>query len=200
MKNQVSEALWNIRAAMLLFFIDVNILGFDIIPDFVGWICMLGAITILEEVSPGIVRIRTFGKVLLWYEMAMVVLYYISDRVPFYEEAIPFVSLFILCIRMYFIYIILTAAGDAAARMGGEAETLRKLGRDRNGILVVELVLYPATAIQGTEQIGGWIWLPFAAYFLFYISCILRLTFLMEEIAAWEKRQEEAVLEPKEQN
>ncbi|WP_337552182.1 hypothetical protein [Anaerotignum faecicola] len=42
-ERKTSEALGNIRTAMLLFLIDIYILGFDIIPDFVGWMSMLGA-------------------------------------------------------------------------------------------------------------------------------------------------------------
>ena len=32
---------------MLFFLIDIYILGFDIIPDFVGWMSMLGAVELL---------------------------------------------------------------------------------------------------------------------------------------------------------
>ena len=42
-ERKTSEALGNIRTAMLFFLIDIYILGFDIVPDFVGWMSMLGA-------------------------------------------------------------------------------------------------------------------------------------------------------------
>ena len=43
-ERKTSEAIGNIRTAMLLFLIDIHILGFDIIPEFVGWMSMLGAV------------------------------------------------------------------------------------------------------------------------------------------------------------
>lgn len=198
MKNKTSEAVGNIRVAMLVFLIDVNILGFDIIPDFFGWMCLLGAIDILEGTVPSIERIRGFGKVLLWYEIAMVVLNYTGDRIPFYNAVSPYMAIFILCIRMYFMYIILTAIADAGAEQGGEADTLKGIRRSRNRVLLAELAVYLAAAIEGTEKIGGWIWVPFVLYFLFYIGCILQLSCLKEEVESWEKGQlerEEAVTE-----
>lgn len=77
-ERKTSEAIGNIRTAMLLFLIDIHILGFDIIPDFVGWMSMLGAVELLTGKVKGIERIRTFGRVMLGYELAMVVLNYIG--------------------------------------------------------------------------------------------------------------------------
>ena len=68
---------------MLLFLIDIHILGFDIVPDFVGWMSMLGAVDILKGKVKGIERIRTFGQVMLGYDLAMVVLNYIGGMLPF---------------------------------------------------------------------------------------------------------------------
>lgn len=92
---------------MLLFLIDIYILGFDIIPDFVGWMSMLGAVAMLTGKVKGIERIRTFGQVMLGYELAMVVLNYVGGMLPFYDLIMGYVGIFILCIRMYFMYIIL---------------------------------------------------------------------------------------------
>lgn len=195
MKNKTSEAVGNIRAAMLVFLIDVNILGLDIIFDFFGWMCLLGAIDILEGTVPSIERIRGFGKVLLWYEIAMVVLNYTGDRIPLYNAVSPYVAIFILCIRMYFMYIILTAIADAGAEQGGEADTLKGIHRSRNRVLLAELAVYFAAAIEGTENIGGWILIPFVLYFLFYIGCILQLSCLKEEVENWEKGQLETAEE-----
>ena len=195
MKNKTSEAVGNIRAAMLVFLIDVNILGLDIIFDFFGWRCLLGAIDILEGTVPGIERIWGFGKVLLWYEIAMVVLNYTGDRIPLYNAVSPYVAIFILCIRMYFMYIILTAIADAGAEQGGEADTLKGIRRSRNRVLLAELAVYFAAAIEGTENIGGWILIPFVLYFLFYIGCILQLSCLKEEVENWEKGQLETAEE-----
>lgn len=195
MKNKTSEAVGNIRAAMLVFLIDVNILGLDIIFDFFGWMCLLGAIDILEGTVPSIERIRGFGKVLLWYEIAMVVLNYTGDRIPLYNAVSPYVAIFILCIRMYFMYIILTAIADAGAEQGGEADTLKGIRRSRNRVLLAELAVYFAAAIEGTENIGGWILIPFVLYFLFYIGCILQLSCLKEEVENWEKGQLETAEE-----
>lgn len=64
-KEKTSEAIWNVRAAMLIFLIDINILGLDIIFDFFGWMCLLGTVDILEGTVPSIERIRGFGKILL---------------------------------------------------------------------------------------------------------------------------------------
>ncbi|MGN0133847.1 MAG: hypothetical protein ACI4AO_03905 [Anaerotignum sp.] len=198
MKNKTSEVVGNIRTAMLVFLIDVNILGLDIIFDFFGWMCLLGAIDILEGTVPSIERIRGFGKVLLWYEIAMVVLHYIGNSIPFYNTISPYMAIFILCIRMYFMYIILTAIADAGAERGGEADTLKKVRRSRNCVLLAELAVYLAAAIEGTENIGGWVLVPFVLYFLFYIGCILQLSCLKEEVENWEKAQlegEEATME-----
>lgn len=195
MKNKTSEAVGNIRAAMLVFLIDVNILGLDIIFDFFGWMCLLGAIDILEGTVPSIERIRGFGKVLLWYEIAMVVLNYTGDRIPLYNAVSPYVAIFILCIRMYFMYIILTAIADAGAEQGGEADTLKGIRRSRNRVLLAELAVYFAAAIEGAENIGGWILIPFVLYFLFYIGCILQLSCLKEEVENWEKGQLETAEE-----
>lgn len=191
--KKTSDALWNIRAAMLFFLIDINIFGFDIIPDFVGWLCLLEAITILEGTIPSIERIRSFGKALLWYELALVVLNYIGGHIPFYSQIMPFVAVLLLCIRIYFMYIILTAIADAGQMQGGEADTLKKLRRDRNGILLAEVVVYLAAAVQGTEEISGWLWVPTAVYFLSYIGCIVHLTYLKEEVEIWEKDQQEGI-------
>lgn len=184
--KKTSDALWNIRAAMLFFLIDINIFGFDIIPDFVGWLCMLEAIHILEGTIPSIERIRSFGKALLWYELALVVLNYIGGSIPFTDQILPFVVVLLLCIRIYFMYIILTAIADAGQMQGGEAITLKKLRRDRNVVLLAEVAVYLAAAVQGTEEISGWLWMPTAIYFLSYIRCIIHLTYLKEEVEKWE--------------
>ena len=57
---------------MLLFLIDIYIFGFDIAPDFVGWMSMLGAVAMLTGKVKGIERIRTFGQIMLGYEGATV--------------------------------------------------------------------------------------------------------------------------------
>lgn len=196
---KTSEAIRNIRTAMLLFLIDVNILGFDILPDFFGWMCLIGAVDILTGKAEGIERIRTFGKVMLWYELLLVVLHYVGHLVPFVNDILSYMGIFLLSIRIYFMYIILTAAADVAAKEGGEADTLKGIRRSRNRVLLAEVALYLAAAIQGTEQIGGWVYVPTVLYFLFYIGCILHLIALREEVESWEKAQtetmEEAVME-----
>ncbi|MBQ9091371.1 MAG: hypothetical protein IJY52_03770, partial [Anaerotignum sp.] len=111
-ETRTSEAIRNIRAAMLLFLLDVNILGFDILPDFFGWICLIGAVDMLTGKAAGIERIRTFGRIMLWYEIAVVVLHYAGQLIPFYQSIDPYISIFVLSIRIYFMYIILTAAAD----------------------------------------------------------------------------------------
>lgn len=194
-KEKTSEAIWNVRAAMLIFLIDINILGLDIIFDFFGWMCLLGTVDILQGTVPSIERIRGFGKVLLWYEVALVVLNYIGDRIPFYNAVSPYIAIFILCIRIYFMYIMLTAIADVGAEQGGEADTLKGVRRSRNRVLLAELAVYLATAIEGTEKVGGWLWIPTIAYFLFYIGCILQLSCLKEEVENWEKAQLEPVEE-----
>lgn len=194
-KEKTSEAIWNVRAAMLIFLIDINILGLDIIFDFFGWMCLLGTVDILEGTVPSIERIRGFGKILLWYEVALVVLNYIGDRIPFYNAVSPYIAIFILCIRIYFMYIMLTAIADVGAEQGGEADTIKGVRRSRNRVLLAELAVYLATAIEGTEKVGGWLWIPTIAYFLFYIGCILQLSCLKEEVENWEKAQLEPVEE-----
>lgn len=186
-ETRTSEAIRNIRAAMLLFLLDVNILGFDILPDFFGWICLIGAVDMLTGKAEGIERIRTFGRIMLWYEIAMVVLHYAGQMIPFYQSIDPYISIFILSIRIYFMYIILTAAADVAAEEGGELDTLKGIRRDRNRVLLAEVAVYLASAIQGTEKIGGWVYVPMVLYFLFYIGCILHLIALREEVETWEK-------------
>ena len=104
---------------MLFFLIDIYILGFDIIPDFVGWMSMLGAVELLTGKVKGIERIRTFGRVMLGYELAMVVLNYIGGMLPFYDLIMGYVGIFILCIRMYFLCIIVTAAAVVGMVVGG---------------------------------------------------------------------------------
>ena len=188
---KTSEAIRNIRTAMLLFLIDVNILGFDILPDFFGWMCLIGAVDILTGKVEGIERIRTFGKVMLWYELLLVVLNYVGDLVPFVNDILPYGGIFLLSIRIYFMYIILTAAADVAAKEGGEADTLKGIRRGRNRVLLAEVALYLAAAMQGTEQIGGWVYVPTVLYFLFYMGCILHLIALREEVEIWEKAQAE---------
>ena len=194
-KIKTSEAIRNIRTAMLLFLIDVNILGFDILPDFFGWMCLIGAVDILTGKAEGIERIRTFGKVMLWYEIILVVLNYVGHLVPFINDILSYVGIFLLSIRIYFMYIILTAAADVAAKEGGEADTLKGIRRGRNRVLLAEVALYLAAAIQGTEQIGGWVYVPTVLYFLFYIGCILHLIALREEVETWEKAQTETMEE-----
>lgn len=190
-ETRTSEAIRNIRAAMLLFLLDVNILGFDILPDFFGWICLIGAVDMLTGKAEGIERIRTFGRIMLWYEIAMVVLHYAGQMIPFYQSIDPYISIFILSIRIYFMYIILTAAADVAAEEGGELDTLKGIRRDRNRVLLAEVAVYLASAIQGTEKIGGWVYVPMVLYFLFYIGCILHLIALREEVETWEKARPE---------
>lgn len=194
-ETKTSEAIRNIRTAMLLFLIDVNILGFDILPDFFGWMCLIGAVDILTGKAEGIERIRTFGKVMLWYELILVVLNYVGHLVPFVDAILSYGGIFLLSIRIYFMYIILTAAADVAAKEGGEADTLKGIRRGRNRVLLVEVALYLAAAIQGTEQIGGWVYVPTVLYFLFYIGCILHLIALREEVEIWEKAQTETMEE-----
>ena len=128
-ERKTSEAIGNIRTAMLLFLIDIHILGFDIIPDFVGWMSMLGAVELLTGKVKGIERIRTFGRVMLGYELAMVVLNYIGGMLPFYDLIMGYVGIFILCIRMYFMYIILTAAAEVGMVEGGEEKTIQGMMR-----------------------------------------------------------------------
>ena len=184
---RTSEAIRNIRTAMVLFFLDVNLFGFDILPDFFGWMCLIGAVDMLPGKVAGIARIRTFGRVMLWYEIAVVILHYVGHLVPIYQAVDPYISIFILSIRIYFMYIILTAAADVAEKEGGKPDTLKKICRSRNRILLAEVVLYLSMAIQGAEKVGGWLYVPTALYFLFYIGCVLRLTLLREEVENWEK-------------
>ena len=140
-ERKTSEALGNIRTAMLFFLIDIYILGFDIIPDFVGWMSMLGAVELLTGKVKGIERIRTFGRVMLGYELAMVVLNYIGGMLPFYDLIMGYVGIFILCIRMYFMYIILTAAAEVGMVEGGEEKTIQGICRSRSLVLLAELTL-----------------------------------------------------------
>lgn len=137
---------------MLLFLIDIHILGFDIVPDFVGWMSMLGAVDTLKGKVKGIERIRTFGQVMLGYELAMVVLNYIGGMLPFYDLIMGYVGIFILCIRMYFMYIILTAAAEVGMVEGGEEKTIQGICRSRSLVLLAELTLYLYAAVQGAEK------------------------------------------------
>ena len=98
---------------MLLFLIDIYIFGFDIAPDFVGWMSMLGAVAMLTGKVKGIERIRTFGQIMLGYEVAMVVMNYIGGMLPFYEIIMGYVGIFILCIRMYFMKPCASGRADA---------------------------------------------------------------------------------------
>ena len=189
--RKTSDALGNIRTAMLLFLIDIYIIGFDIVPDFVGWMSMLGAVEMLTGKVKGIERIRTFGQVMLGYEVAMVVLNYIGGMLPFYESIMGYVGIFILCIRIYFMYIILTAAAEVGMVEGGEEKTIRNVCRSRNLVLLAELALYLYAAVQGTEKIGGWgLWL-FGGYVVFYLACIVYLSYLKEEVQTRERKQTE---------
>lgn len=120
---------------MLLFLIDIYIFGFDIAPDFVGWMSMLGAVAMLTGKVKGIERIRTFGQVMLGYELAMVVLNYVGGMLPFYDLIMGYVGIFILCIRMYFMYIILTAAAEVGMVEGGEEKTIQGICRSRSLVL-----------------------------------------------------------------
>ena len=190
-ERKTSDAIGNIRMAMLLFLIDIYIFGFDIVPDFVGWMSMLGAVEMLTGKVKGIERIRTFGKIMLGYELAMVVLYYIGGMNPFYDPIMGYVGIFILCIRMYFMYIILTAAAEVGMVEGGEEKTIRNVCRSRNLVLLAELAIYLCTAVQGTEKIGGWGILPFVCCFIFYLGCIVYLSYLKEEVQTWERKQTE---------
>ena len=176
---------------MLLFLIDIYIIGFDIVPDFVGWMSMLGAVEMLTGKVKGIERIRTFGRIMLGYEVAMVVLNYIGGMLPFYESIMGYVGIFILCIRIYFMYIILTAAAEVGMVEGGEEKTIRNVCRSRNLVLLAELALYLYAAVQGTEKIGGWgLWL-FGGYVVFYLACIVYLSYLKEEVQTRERKQTE---------
>lgn len=188
--NKTSEAVGNMRTAMLMFLIDVRIFGFDIFPDFFGWLCFIGAVDILTGKAAGIERIRNFSKWMLWYEVAWVVLYYGADRIFLLEKTLPYLSIFVLCIRLYCMYIVLTAIAEVGEAEGGEEKTLQGLRRNRSRILVTELVVYLVAAVQGVETIGGWLWVPFILYFLSYISCLLDLTCLREETELWETEQE----------
>lgn len=190
-ERKTSEALGNIRTAMLLFLIDIHILGFDIVPDFVGWMSMLGAVDILKGKVKGIERIRTFGQIMLGYEVAMVVMNYIGGMLPFYDLIMGYVGIFILCIRMYFMYIILTAAAEIGMVEGGEEKTIQGICRSRSLVLLAELTLYLYAAVQGAERIGGWGILLFVGYVVFYLACIVYLSFLKEEVQKQEKKQAE---------
>lgn len=186
--NKTGEALWNIRAAMLLFLIDINLFGFDIVPDFVGWLCLLSAVGALKKTIPGLERIYRFGEVLFAFELLLAVQPYVGSAML--DRTISFLSIFICCIRIYFMYVLLTAAADAAAGEGGTAETVRKLCRDRNGILLAELALNLAAAVKGVEQVSGILWIPTVLYFFFYICAILHLTFLREDVEKEKKTEE----------
>lgn len=194
-ERKTSEAIRNIRTAMLLFLIDINLFGFDILPDFFGWMCLIGAVDLLTGKAEGIERIRTFGQGMLWYELLLVVLNYVGHLLPFVDDLLSYTGIFFLSIRIYFMYILLTAAADVVEREGGEAPTLRGIRRSRNRVLLAEVALYLVAAIQGTEQIGGWVYVPTVLYFLFYLGCILHLIALREEVGNWEKAQAETVTE-----
>ena len=178
---------------MLLFLIDIYIFGFDIAPDFVGWMSMLGAVAMLTGKVKGIERIRTFGQIMLGYEVAMVVMNYIGGMLPFYEIIMGYVGIFILCIRMYFMYIILTAAAEVGMVEGGEEKTIQGICRSRSLVLLAELTLYLYAAVQGTESLGGWGILLFGGYVVFYLACIMYLSFLKEEVQKQEKKQTDAL-------
>ena len=74
---------------------------------------------------------------------------------------------------------------------GGEEKTIRNVCRSRNLVLLAELTLYLYAAVQGTESIGGWGILLFVGYVIFYLACIVYLSFLKEEVQKTEKKQAE---------
>ena len=71
---------------------------------------------------------------------------------PFYDLIMGYVGIFILCIRMYFMYIILTAAAEVGMVEGGEEKTIQGICRSRSLVLLAELTLYLYAAMQGTEH------------------------------------------------
>lgn len=114
-----------------------------------------------------------------------------GGMLPFYDLIMGYVGIFILCIRMYFMYIILTAAAEVGMVEGGEEKTIQGICRSRSLVLLAELTLHLYAAVQGTESIGGWGYLPLACYVIFYIGCIGYLSYLKEETEIWEKEQTE---------
>ena len=162
---------------MLLFLIDIYIFGFDIAPDFVGWMSMLGAVAMLTGKVKGIERIRTFGQIMLGYEVAMVVMNYIGGMLPFYEIIMGYVGIFILCIRMYFMYIILTAAAEVGMVEGGEEKTIRNVCRSRNLVLLADALSLRRSAVNGAHRRLGnsALWRLCGV-----LSCVHRVSLLFE--------------------
>ena len=58
-------------------------------------------------------------------------------------------------------------------------------------VIVAELTLYLYAAVQGTERIGGWGILLFVGHVVFYLACIVYLSFLKEEVQKQEKKRTE---------
>lgn len=192
MKETV-DSLRKIRTAMLLLVLDINIMGFDILPDFAAWLLMLSAIALLEGKAQGIGRLRNFGRALAVFDgifclCGIGVTWEIWGS-PFAvkPEIVSYVNVLLVCIRIYFMYTLLTASADIAMADGGEAESARKLCLGRSLALLAELGVYISASVSitwdGVAQFAKMIVILLSVlYFIFYFYCILGLTYLKEEI------------------
>ena len=153
---------------------------------------MLGAVAMLTGKVKGVERIRTFGQVMLGYELAMVVLNYVGGMLPFYRPHHGLCRDF-HSLHPHVFYVHHTDCG------GGGRHGRGRRGKDDTGHLP-----QPKPCASGRadalslrrntgngERIGGWGILLFGGYVVFYLACIVYLSFLKEEVQKQEKKRTE---------
>lgn len=144
--ENTKEALRRIRNGLLFVSLSITVNGFDLLPGFVGWYWMLMAVSGLEEETARAKGLQKFGVALLilslieWAENA--ILYQRSFLVGWEASLSSYIAVLSLCFFIYFLYVLLSAAAEAAGKWGGAVETCGKLCVGRDVLLIAKVILF----------------------------------------------------------
>lgn len=139
------EALRHIRNGLLFMSLSITVNGFDLLPGFIGCYWMLKAVYELEEEAPRVKGLQKFGVALLvlsLIEWAQNAIYYQMSFLVGWEASLSSIlSVLSPCLFVYFVYVLFSAAAEAAGKWGGSAETCGQLCIGRDVLLIAKIIL-----------------------------------------------------------
>lgn len=198
--NETKSAFRHIRNGMLLITFHITILGFDILPDFLGWYMMLLAVSELAETVQGVGRLYRFGVVLTAASAIKYVQNIFGYRGVLFHIPGKFSAIYdilYMSIRIYFIYTLLTAAADAARQNESLAQNAAKLCLGRNILVLSELGVHILTSVPAAPESNLGMVISFFStvllilYFIFLIYCVVLLNAFIKQTDAQNAPEEQ---------
>lgn len=124
----------------LIILINISIAGFDILPDFVGYILFISAISALKKRYKKINLLNPLAIILLiWSVIAIIIPYFATNETVILIT--DFITLVISIIQIYFNFQLLTQIGAIAKEYDEETKLDKRLMKLRNIYTVLNTVL-----------------------------------------------------------